>query len=91
MELVHKIKNKKMKKLILAAVVLIAIATSCKKDYVCSCSKTYTSGNGTYTADYSKYTYNDTKKRAVDRCNANESSSSDLYGNYSINCQINGY
>lgn len=80
-----------MKKTILLAGVLIALGTSmvsCKKDYVCQCSKTYTSGSGTSTRDYSKYTYKDTRKRAEDRCNANTASGTDFFGNYSINCQI---
>ena len=80
-----------MKKTILLAVVLIAAGTtmsSCKKDYVCKCSKTYTSGSGSTTNDYSKYTYKDTRKRAEDRCNANTSSGSDIFGDYSVNCQI---
>lgn len=62
--------------------------TSCKKDYTCQCSKTYTSGTGTSTQEYSVYTYNENRKRAEDRCNENTKSGSDLFGNYSINCQI---
>ena len=62
--------------------------TSCKKDYKCKCSKTYTSSTSTTTSDYSVYTYKDTRKRAEDRCNDNTKSGSDLGGNYSINCQI---
>ena len=80
-----------MKKTILLAGVLLALGTSmvsCKKDYVCKCSKTYTSGSGSTTLDYSNYTYKDTRKRAEDRCNANTDSGSDFFGNYSINCQI---
>jgi hypothetical protein len=80
-----------MKKLIIAAGVLLCIATtttSCKKDYVCRCSKTYTSGSGSSTNDYSNYTYKDNRKRAEDRCNANESTSGDIFGEYSVNCQI---
>jgi hypothetical protein len=61
---------------------------SCKKDYICKCSKTYTSGTGTNTNDYSQYTYTENRKRAEDRCNDNVKSGSDLFGNYSINCQI---
>ncbi len=61
---------------------------SCKKDYTCKCSKTYTSGTGSTTIDYSVYTYKDTRARAETRCNENTKSGSDLFGNYSINCQI---
>ncbi len=79
-----------MIKLIIAAGVLLCVGTttSCKKDYVCQCSKTYTSGSGTSTHDYSTYTYRENRKRAEDRCNDNTKSSSDLYGEYSVNCQI---
>lgn len=80
-----------MKKTILLAAVMVSLGASmvsCKKDYVCNCSKTYTSGSGSSTNAYSKYTYKDTRKRAEDRCNANTKSDSDIYGNYSINCQI---
>lgn len=80
-----------MKKTILLSAVLFMVTvsiTSCKKDYVCKCSKTYTSGSGTSTNDYSQYTYKDTRKRAEDRCNANTDSGSDFFGDYSVNCQI---
>ena len=80
-----------MKKIILVAGVLLvagASLTSCKKDYICKCSKTYTSGNGSSTSDYSTYTYRDDRKTAEDRCNQNTKSSTDVFGNYSINCQI---
>lgn len=80
-----------MKKIILFAAVLLSVGTtmtSCKKDYKCECSKTYTNNNGTTTRDYSIYTYNDSRKRAEDRCNENASSGSDFGGPYSINCAI---
>lgn len=75
----------------MAAGVLLFIGTtttSCKKNYVCKCSKTYTSGTGSSTNDYSSYTYNENRKRAEDRCNENVNSGSDFWGDYSINCQI---
>lgn len=80
-----------MKKVILATCSLFFIGTtmiSCKKDYVCKCSKTYTSGNGTNTSDYSLYTYKENRARAEQRCNENTKSGTDIFGNYSINCQI---
>lgn len=80
-----------MKKTILLASALLFVGStmvSCKKDYKCECSKTYSSGTGSTTKDYSFYTYKDTRKRAEDRCNDNTKSGSDLGGNYSINCQI---
>lgn len=80
-----------MKKIILLAGVLLAVGTtvtSCKKNYTCKCSKTYTSNTSTTTSDYSMYTYKDTRKNAENRCDDNTKSGTDLYGDYSINCQI---
>ena len=71
-----------------AAVLILAGTTSCRKDYTCKCSKTYTTGSGSSTSDYSTYTYNENRKRAEDRCNANAATGSDLFGDYSINCAI---
>ena len=80
-----------MKKSILFACALLFVGTSmvsCKKDYTCKCSKTYTSGSGTSTSNHSVFTYDDTRKRAEDRCNENSSTGSDLGGNYTVNCDI---
>jgi len=80
-----------MKNTILLAGALLFVGTSmvsCKKDYTCKCSKTYTTGSGSSTSNYSVYTYKDTRKRAEDRCNDNTTTGSDLGGNYSINCDI---
>jgi hypothetical protein len=65
-----------------------SLTTSCKKDYVCKCSKTYTSGSGSSTKDYSVYTFKENRNRAEERCNENAASDTDLGGNYSVNCQI---
>lgn len=78
-------------KIFMASAVVLFMTTmvSCKKDYVCKCSKTYTSGSGgTNTDNHSQYTFKDNRKRAEDRCNEQESTGSDLFGNYSIDCQI---
>ena len=80
-----------MKNAILFAGALLFMGTtmmSCKKNYTCQCSKTYTTGSGSSTQNSSVYTYDDTRKRAEDRCNANTTSGTDLGGNYSVNCQI---
>jgi hypothetical protein len=61
---------------------------SCKKDYVCECSKTYTTSSGSSTYDYSVYTYNDTQTRAETRCNDNVETGHDLGGEYAVNCRI---
>ena len=80
-----------MKNSILLAGALLLMGTSmvsCKKDYTCKCSKTYTTGSGSSTSNYSVYTYNDTRKRAEDRCNENTESGTDFWGDYSVNCAI---
>jgi hypothetical protein len=75
---------------LLPAILLLATTfmVSCKKDYTCKCSKTYTTGSGSSTYNYSMYTYNDIRPRAEERCNANTSSGTDLGGDYSVNCKI---
>lgn len=79
-----------MKKIILVALVIttISLLSSCKKEYVCKCSKTYTGSSSSTTSDYSQYTFKDTRTRAESRCNEHATSGSDLFGDYSINCQI---
>jgi hypothetical protein len=81
-------KKMKNKMLIVGALFVGIFMTSCKKDYTCQCSKTYTTGTGSNTSNYATYTYKDTKPEATDRCNNNETQGSDLFGNYSINCEI---
>lgn len=72
----------------LATIITVSLA-SCKKDYTCSCSKTYTKSDGsTYTYSDGVYTFDDTKVRASERCNAQEGSGSDLSGGYTRDCQI---
>ena len=68
--------------------ILGTVLMSCKKDYICKCTKTYTGNTTTVNTAYSQYTYKDTRKRAEDRCNGNDDTGSDFLGNYSINCQI---
>ena len=81
-----------MKKLIVlvAALALGGAMTSCKKDYVCKCEKTYTKSNGNKTTETDgSYTFKDTKVRASDRCNKEEGSGNDvLKGDYTRDCQI---
>jgi hypothetical protein len=80
-----------MKKTILFASALLCAGIfmgSCKKDYTCKCTKTYTNPGSSTTLDYSVYTYKDNRKRAEDRCNENESTGSDIGGGYTINCEI---
>jgi len=80
-----------MKKSILLAVAVVvtsAAMVSCKKEYVCKCTKTYTTGTGSTTENYSTYTFKENRKRAEDRCNEQTGQGSDIWGDYSINCQI---
>jgi len=80
-----------MKKLIIfaAAFVLSGATMSCKKDYLCKCTKTYTHSNGsTETEPDGQYTYRDTKPRAIDRCNSQETQGTDLGGSYTRDCEV---
>ena len=79
-----------MKKVIIliAAMGVGVTMSSCKKDYVCKCTKTYTGTSTTVTQDDGQYTYKDTRPKADDRCNANEKTGSDLGGSYTRNCDI---
>ena len=81
-----------MKKLIVlvAAVALSGAMTSCKKDYVCKCNKTFTHSNGsTHTDPDGSYTFKDSKARAADRCNQQEGSGTDaIEGTYTRDCEI---
>ena len=77
------------KSVLIAGAVFFALAlTSCKKEYTCECSKTYTGENGSTTEDYAVYTYKDNLVEAEDRCNDNERTDSDIFGSYTINCDI---
>lgn len=72
----------------LSMIVSMGLA-SCKKDYTCSCSKTYTRTDGsTYTSSDGLYTFDDSKVRASERCNAQEGSGSDISGDYTRDCEI---
>jgi hypothetical protein len=79
-----------MKKLMLAIVVLGLGSTvmSCKKDYECKCTKTYTGSTSSTTVNDGVYTYKDSQKRAIERCDKNDATSSDLGGEFTRNCDI---
>lgn len=79
-----------MKKVVLFAAIIgaVSLMSSCKKEYLCKCSKTYTGSSSSNTSNYSQYTFKENRKRAEDRCNEHASSGTDLFGDYSINCQI---
>ena len=79
-----------MKKAILALVVLSAFTLgSCKKEYTCSCKKIYTDADGSTTTESDgTYTFKDTRPRAETKCNEQEGSGTDIFGDYSRECQI---
>ena len=79
-----------MKKVIqlTATLALVLMFASCKKDYVCECTKTYTGGSTTVTTDDGNYTYKENKAKAIEKCDANDKTGSDLGGNYTRNCDI---
>ncbi len=64
-----------MKKLLLFVAVVTAFSfASCRKDYTCQCTTTYTNGSPTTTDN--TYRFKTTKRRAQTICDTNESSSS---------------
>ena len=78
-----------MKNLIVAAGILLTLGlTSCKKDYVCECEITRTSGGTTLTTDDGSYTFKDSRARAESKCNDQEKVGSDAFGDYTRDCQI---
>ncbi|MES2681438.1 MAG: hypothetical protein V4635_16195 [Bacteroidota bacterium] len=78
-----------MKKIALTIIALFTLSlSSCKKDYVCQCSKVRTSGGNTLTTEDGKYTFKDTRTRAESRCADQEKTDSDILGDYSRECEI---
>ena len=78
-----------MKKLAITVIALFTISlTSCKKDYVCECSITRTNGSTSLTTGDGSYTFKDSRAKAETRCNDQEKTGSDSFGNYSRDCQI---
>lgn len=72
-----------------AFVVLVCVTTSCKKDYVCECKRTYTGSSSTTTTDDGSYTFKDSKVRARERCNKQEGTgSTPILGDYTRDCEI---
>lgn len=79
-----------MKNLIILASALILGSTfaSCKKEYKCECEKTYTGSSASVSVDDGSYTYKDTKTRAISRCNDQEKTDTDAFGEYTRDCEI---
>jgi len=64
-----------MKKVLLVAAVACMAMTSCKKNYTCECTTTYTGGGGSTTPFVGSTTINDTKSKAEDACNSMDQTS----------------
>jgi hypothetical protein len=79
-----------MKKFLIPSIALFLAMTSvaCKKDYNCKCQKIYTGSSGSAVVDDGVYTYKDTKSRAEDRCQDQETTGSDIGGDYTRECEI---
>lgn len=78
-----------MKKSIIALAALVTLGfASCKKEYTCECQKTRTGSSATVSTDDGQYTFKDTRARAESRCNDQESTGSDAFGNYTRDCEI---
>jgi hypothetical protein len=79
-----------MKKAIFALVILSSFTmVSCKKEYTCTCKKIYTDDNGnSTTVSDGTYTFKDSQPRAETKCNDQETSGSDIGGDYTRECQI---
>ncbi|HVD96742.1 MAG TPA: hypothetical protein VNB90_00975 [Cytophagaceae bacterium] len=70
------------------AIVATTIFSSCKKDYTCKCQKIYTDSSGSVSVNDGSYVFKDNEARASDQCNKQESTGTDLRGQYSRQCDI---
>jgi hypothetical protein len=77
-----------MKGVILSGFIILMLGTSCRKDFTCRCSKTYSNGTAPAVDNYSSYEYKEKRRKAETLCNANAGSGTDANGDYSIGCQI---
>ena len=79
-----------MKRALLTLAVLSAVMlASCKKDYMCVCRKIYTNdGGGTISNPDGTYTFKDSRTRAESKCNDEEDTGSDIYGDWTRECNI---
>ena len=79
-----------MKKVLFALVVLSGFTlTSCKKNYICECTKVRTDSDGNRnSASDGNYSFNESRIRAEKKCNDLEDSGTDAFGNYARACDI---
>lgn len=79
-----------MKHVIVTALFLTGFTlVSCKKDYTCECAKVRTDSDGNRNSSSDgNYTFKDSRFRAEKKCNDLEETGTDLYGNYTRECDI---
>lgn len=70
-----------MKKIII--ILGLAAMSSCKKDYICTCTWTYPKATGPSSIEYK---YHDTKAKAKKACDDQAANSANLYGG---SCSLN--
>jgi hypothetical protein len=80
--------NMKNKILVIGLAIVATSMFSCKKDYTCKCSKIYSYSSGSVSVDDGTYIFKDNKARAADNCNKQESTGTDILGDYSRQCDI---
>lgn len=79
-----------MKNVFIAVILLSGFTlASCKKDYNCECVKVRTDDDGNRnTASDGNYSFKDSRIRAEKKCNNLEETGTDIYGDYSRECDI---
>ena len=79
-----------MKSVILAAVFLSGVTlASCKKDHTCACAKVRIDSDGNRnTSSDGNYLFKDSRPRAEKKCNDLEEARTDIYGDYTRECDI---
>jgi hypothetical protein len=72
----------------MALAIVASLLFSCKSEYTCECEKIYQDSTSSVAIDDGSYILKDNRARAEDRCNAQESTGTDLRGDYSRQCRI---
>lgn len=78
----------KNKMIIIGLAIVATSMFSCKKEYTCSCEKIYNTDNGSVAYSDGSYILKDNEARAADQCNKQESTGTDIFGDYSRQCDI---
>ncbi|WP_430401696.1 hypothetical protein [Fluviicola sp.] len=79
-----------MKKALLALLLLSGFTlVSCKKDHTCACAMVRIDDNGNRnTSSDGNYSFKDTRLRAEKKCADLEETGTDIWGDYSRECDI---